>query len=91
MPFAWTKKSSRRATLSESTDRDGAISLQFYDEVAPLVNELGRAMSVALDQNHSAICVVADSTRLMLEEQLTKRVSTSMLCAAQAIRVGRWR
>ena len=59
--------------MSESTHRDGAISLQFYDDVAPLVNELGRAMSVALDQGHGAICVVADTTRLMLEEQLNKR------------------
>jgi len=49
------------------------ISLQFYDAVAPLVNELGRAMAVALDQGHAALLVVTDATRRMLEEQLTKR------------------
>jgi hypothetical protein len=53
--------------------RENGVSLQFYDEVAPLVSDLGRAMCVALDQNHAVLCVVADSTRLMLEEQLTKR------------------
>lgn len=50
-----------------------AISLQFYEAVAPLVNELGRAMAVALDQGHAAMLVVTDATRQMLEEQLTKR------------------
>jgi hypothetical protein len=49
------------------------ISLQFYGEVAPLVGDLGRAMCVALDQGHAVLCAVSDSTRLMLEEQLTKR------------------
>lgn len=51
----------------------GAISLQFYDAVAPLVTELGRAMAVALDQGHAALLVVTDATRQMLEEQLLKR------------------
>jgi hypothetical protein len=50
-----------------------AISLQFYDAVAPLVNELGRAMAVALDQGHAALLVVTDATRRMLEDQLMKR------------------
>jgi hypothetical protein len=49
------------------------ISLQFYGEVAPLVGDLGCAMCVALDQGHAVLCAVSDSTRLMLEEQLTKR------------------
>jgi hypothetical protein len=57
----------------ESKESDASISLQFYNDVAPLVNELGRAMSVALDLGHGAVCVVADTTRQMLEEQLTKR------------------
>jgi hypothetical protein len=52
---------------------DVPVSLQFYNEVAPLVYELGRAMSVALDQGHGAVCVVADATRRALEEELTKR------------------
>jgi hypothetical protein len=30
-------------------------------------------MCVALDQGHAALCAVSDSTRLMLEERLTKR------------------
>ncbi len=50
-----------------------AVSLQFYSEIPPLVNELGRAMSVALDQGHAAICVVSDSTRQILEEQISRR------------------
>ena len=50
-----------------------AISLQFYKAVAPLVNELGRAMAVALDQGHATMLVVTDATRQMLEEQLIKR------------------
>jgi hypothetical protein len=52
---------------------DNAVSLQFYDAVAPLINELGRAMCIALDQRHAVLCAVADSTRFVLEEQLTKR------------------
>jgi len=50
-----------------------AISLQFYEAVAPLVHELGRAMTVALDQGHAAMLVVTDATRQMLEEQLVRR------------------
>jgi hypothetical protein len=57
----------------ESTESDAPVSLQFYNDVAPLVYELGRAMSVALDQGHGAVCVVADATRRILEEQLTMR------------------
>lgn len=53
--------------------KENSISFQFYDEVAPLVNELGRAMCVALDQGHAVLCAVSDATRLILEEQLTKR------------------
>lgn len=53
--------------------RENGVSLQFYDDVAPLVSDLGRAMCVALDQGQAVLCAVADSTRLMLEEQLTKR------------------
>jgi hypothetical protein len=53
--------------------REDAVSLHFYDEVEPLVSELGRAMCVALDQGHAVLCAVSDSTRLMLEEQLVKR------------------
>ncbi len=56
-----------------STARPDPVSLQFYDDVAPLVTELGRAMCVALDQGHAVLCAVSDSTRLILEEQLTKR------------------
>jgi hypothetical protein len=55
------------------TERLDGVSLQFYDEVAPLVHELGRAMCVALDQGHAVLCVVSDSTRRILEEQLTQR------------------
>lgn len=47
--------------------------MQFYDEVAPLVTELGRAMCVALDQGHAALCAVSERTRMLLEEQVTKR------------------
>lgn len=50
-----------------------AISLEFYEAVAPLVNELGRAMAVALDQGHAAMLVVTDATRQILEAQLFKR------------------
>ncbi len=56
-----------------STARPDPVSLQFYDDVAPLVTELVRAMAVALDQGHAVLCAVSDSTRLILEEQLTKR------------------
>jgi MEDS: MEthanogen/methylotroph, DcmR Sensory domain len=60
---------SRNASLATGT----AISLQFYEAVAPLANELGRAMAVALDQGHAALLVVTDATRQMLEEQLVRR------------------
>lgn len=53
--------------------REDAVSLQFYDEVEPLVSELGRAMCIALDQGHAVLCAVSDQTRLILEEQLIKR------------------
>src|SRR5262249_35655716 len=66
-------KDSGGVLSDEPADSDVPISLHFYDAVAPLVNELGRAMSVALDQGHAAVCVVAEPTRLMLEEQLNKR------------------
>lgn len=56
-----------------STVRPEPVSLQFYDDVAPLVTELGRAMSVALDQGHAVLCAVSDATRLMLEEHCVKR------------------
>ncbi len=59
-------KNAPRATAS-------AISLEFYEAVAPLVNELGRAMAVALDQGHAAMLVVTDATRQILEGQLFKR------------------
>jgi hypothetical protein len=55
------------------TKEPEAVSLQFYDEVAPLVAELTRAMCVALDQGHAVFCAVSDTTRLMFEDQLTKR------------------
>ena len=54
-------------------DRSEPVSLQFYDDLAPLVTELGRAMCVALDQGHAVLCAVSDSTRVLLEEQLVKR------------------
>lgn len=53
--------------------RDNPISLQFYEEVAPLLNELARAMCIALDQKHAVLCAVSESTRLILEEQAGKR------------------
>ena len=56
-----------------TTERSHAVSLQFYDEMAPLVTELGRAMCVALEHGQAVLCAVSDSTRLILEEQLTKR------------------
>ena len=59
--------------MSQNPRTARAISLQFYKAVAPLVNELGRAMAVALDQGHATMLVVTDATRQMLEEQLTKR------------------
>jgi len=55
------------------TERAEPVSLQFYEEVGPLVTELGRAMCVALDQGHAVLCAVSDATRLILEEQLVKR------------------
>jgi hypothetical protein len=56
-----------------SKERPEPVSLQFYDDVAPLLTELGRAMCVALDQGHAVLCAVSDTTRLLLEEQLTRR------------------
>lgn len=53
--------------------RENGVAFQFYDEVAPLVSDLGQAMCVALDQGHAVLCAVTDATRLILEEQLTKR------------------
>ncbi|HEY6599679.1 MAG TPA: MEDS domain-containing protein [Pseudomonadales bacterium] len=53
--------------------RDNPISLQFYEEVAPLLNELARAMCIALDQKHAVLCAVSEGTRLLLEEQAAKR------------------
>jgi hypothetical protein len=48
-------------------------SVQFYKEVEPLVNELGRTMCVALDQGYAAVFIVTDETRRVMEAQLAKR------------------
>ncbi len=52
---------------------DAADSLQFYDDVQPLVNEMGRTLCVALDQGYAAVCIVSDQTREALEKQLWDR------------------
>ena len=61
----------------EATDRrsrdDATDSLKFFDDVARLVNEIGRTMCVALDFGHAAVCVVTPATRDLLEKQLHAR------------------
>ena len=52
---------------------DQPVALQFYADAGPLLIELGRAMSVALDQGHAAVLAVSRSTRKLLEDQLEKR------------------
>ena len=48
-------------------------SVQFYDDVAPLVSELGRIMCVALDQGHAAVCIATEPSRVALRSHLANR------------------
>src|SRR5207342_3117627 len=66
--------SDRLAQESEKLGPDAdADSIRFYKEVAPLVNEIGRAMCVALDQGHAVVMIVTETTRDIMEEQLSTR------------------
>jgi len=56
------------SSRGEATD-----SLEFFDDVARLVNEIGRTLCVALDVGHAAVCVVTPATRDLLEKQLRDR------------------
>jgi len=47
--------------------------VQFYEDDSALVAQIGRAMCVALDQGHAAICIATQSHRQLLEKQLQER------------------
>ncbi len=64
--------------LARPSDDSHAVSvaddsIRFYEDVAPLVNEIGRTMCVALDQGHAVVLVVTETTRGIMEEQLMER------------------
>ena len=48
-------------------------SVQFYNDLAPLMSEMGRILCIALDQGHAAVCIVSEPTRVAFEDQLNKR------------------
>jgi hypothetical protein len=62
-----------RATHDGTMHSDGTNMLRFFDDIARLMNEIGRTMCVALDQGHAAVCVVTPATRDLLEKQLRDR------------------
>ena len=48
-------------------------SVHFYNDLAPLMSEMGRILCIALDQGHAAVCIVSEPTRRAFEDQLNKR------------------
>jgi hypothetical protein len=48
-------------------------SVQFYNDLASVMSEMGRILCVALDQGHAAVCIVSEPTRRAFEDQLSKR------------------
>src|SRR5215470_4368942 len=57
--------------IERHPDRDDSV--QFYDDLASLMSEMGRTLCVALDQGHAAVCIVSEPTRRAFEDQLSKR------------------
>ena len=63
-------------------------SVQFYNDLAPLMSEMGRILCVALDQGHAAVCIVSEPTRLAFEDQLNKRgIDVAAVRDRQSVRV----